>query len=227
MLNSKISSVLASELLLYLVQMTRKGNGRIPSLSVLSKELNMSIASLREQLEVARTLGFVEVRPKVGIRPVEYSFCPAVKQSLAYAIAINPDYFEKYSDMRNHIEASYWLSAVRLLGQKEIDRLFLLIEQAQKKLKGQPPQIPHQEHRDLHLLIYSRLDNLFVTGLLEAYWDFYEIVGLDRYADLDYLEKVWDSHRKMIDHINQGNFEAGYQVLLKHMDLLQERRIRP
>jgi DNA-binding FadR family transcriptional regulator len=34
----------------------------------MSKELGVSVALLREQLEVAKAIGLVEVRPRTGIR---------------------------------------------------------------------------------------------------------------------------------------------------------------
>ena len=84
----------------------------MPSLTDLSRELGISVAALREQLEVARALGLVEVRPRTGMRRLSYSFTPAVKQSLGYALALNKDHFEKYSELRSHIESVYWDEAV-------------------------------------------------------------------------------------------------------------------
>ena len=46
---------------------------RLPSLNALSAELGVSVARLREQLEVAKALGLVEVRPRTGIRRLPYS----------------------------------------------------------------------------------------------------------------------------------------------------------
>lgn len=63
-----------------------EAEGNLPSLSELSRELGISVAGLREQLEVARALGLVEVRPRTGTRRLDYSFAPAVKQSLMYAL---------------------------------------------------------------------------------------------------------------------------------------------
>ena len=53
-------------------------NLHLPSLSEISKELGISIASLREQLEVAKAIGLVEVKPRTGIRRLPFSFFPAV-----------------------------------------------------------------------------------------------------------------------------------------------------
>ncbi len=40
-----------------------KENGKIPSITEMSDELGISVATLREQLEVTRALGIIESRP--------------------------------------------------------------------------------------------------------------------------------------------------------------------
>ncbi len=47
-------------------------------LNEISKKLGISIASLREQLEVARMMGLVEIKPKTGLRKLDYSFLPGL-----------------------------------------------------------------------------------------------------------------------------------------------------
>lgn len=217
-----------SEFLEYLAAFTQNGqqegnNAQLPSLNDLSKELGVSVAYLREQLEVARALGLVEVRPRTGIRRLPYTFLPAVRQSLTYAIQIDPRHFEEFADLRNQIEAAYWDKAVRLLTLEDHSMLKDLVNQAWRKLKGQPIQIPHNEHRLLHLGIYHRLDNPFVNGILEAFWDAYEAVGLNLYAGYSYLTDVWTYHQQLVDAICAGDIEAGYQALIRHKDLLHHR----
>lgn len=217
------SPELNSEFLDFLISHCDLGKDRVPSLKDLSLKLGVSIASLREQLEVARVLGVVEVKPKTGIRRVPYRFQPAIRQSLSYAIAEDLKNFNLYSDLRSHIEASYWQQAVKLLSQDDLDYLQTLVDRAKKKLQGQPVQIPHNEHRELHMTIYRRLENPFVIGLLEVYWELYEAVGLDVYTDLSYLVQVWDYHQRMVDLIREKEYDAGYQNLLDHMNLLRQR----
>jgi DNA-binding FadR family transcriptional regulator len=195
----------------------------LPSLAELSKEMGISVALLREQLEVAKALGLVEVRPRTGIRSLPYSFLPAVRQSLSYAIELNRAYFDSFSDLRNHLEAAYWNEAVRRLAGEDILTLCNLMAKAWEKLRGNPIQIPHSEHRQLHLRIFSKLENPFVQGLLEAYWEAYEAVGLDVYADYDYLKQVWQYHQQMVDAIASGDFDAGFRALVEHKDLLYHR----
>jgi DNA-binding GntR family transcriptional regulator len=60
-------------------------------------------------------------------------------------------------------------------------------------------------------------------GILEAYWDLYEAVGLDVYTDLNYLQQVWAYHLKMVDAIYSGDYKTGYLALTEHMDLLNQR----
>jgi DNA-binding FadR family transcriptional regulator len=167
----------------------------------------------------------VEAKPRTGLRRLPYSFTPAVDQSLAYAITIDQEYFLKFADLRQHLETAYWYQAVDLLTDEDKADLVRLVEGAWGKLRGTPIQIPQYEHRQLHLTIYKRLDNPFVSGILEAYWEAYEAVGLNLYAGYRYLEEVWTYHQQMVDGIFSGDLEAGYQALLEHTDLIRHRVI--
>ena len=217
------SPELLSEFLSYLVNHEQAEDQSLPSLADLSQELGIGIAALREQLEVARALGLVEVRPRIGIRRKAYAFLPAVRQSLAYALALDKTHFQAFADLRKHIEMTYWHEAVQKLTAEDRSALNNVIRRAWEKLRGTPAQIPHAEHRELHLIIYRRLENPFVTGLLEAYWEAYEAVGLNVYADYHYLEDVWGYHQKMVEAICNQDYEAGYHTLLEHTDLITQR----
>jgi DNA-binding FadR family transcriptional regulator len=194
----------------------------LPALTQLSGELGVSVASLREQLEVARALGLVEVKPRTGIRRLPYTFQPAVRRSLDYAMALDFKHFQLFADMRKHLEAAYWHEAVVRLTEEDKTRLQELVQQAWAKLDGRPIQIPHTEHKQLHLTIYSRLQNPFVCGVLGAYWDAYEAIGLNVFTDYNYLRSVWGYHEKMVTSICSGNFDPGYQALVEHSDLLAD-----
>jgi DNA-binding FadR family transcriptional regulator len=166
----------------------------------------------------------VEVRPRLGTRRRAYSFTPAVRQSLRYALALDDVHFRKYSELRNHIEAAFWYEAVEKLTEADHRELQALVRRAWVKLSGSPIQVPHEEHRNLHLLIYRRLENPFVTGILEAYWDAYETVGLNVFAGgYEYLQEVWHYHQEMVESICKGDYKAGYEALIAHTDLLYQR----
>jgi DNA-binding FadR family transcriptional regulator len=181
---------LSSDFLDYLVASPagEERSSRLPSLGELSQELQVSVSTLREQMEVARALGFVEARPRTGIRRLPYTFQPAVRESLSYAIALDQEYFHKFADLRRNVETCYWYQAVGLLTRQDHETLRALMARAWEQLRAAQIQIPHVEHRQLHLTIYSRLDNPFVTGILEAFWEAYEAVGLNLYADYSYLQ---------------------------------------
>ena len=218
---------LSSDFLNYLAATNTNGDDcdRLPSLQALSKELGVSVSSLREQMEVARALGLVEAKPRTGLRRLPFSFFPAVVQSLSYAVAIDQEYFLKFADLRRNVEAAYWYQAVPLLTEGDQQYLQQLIDEAWEKLRGTPIQIPQLEHRQLHLTIYQRLDNPFVSGILEAYWEAYEAVGLNLYAGYAYLEEVWTYHQRMVDGILSGDLEAGYRAMIEHTDLIRHRLV--
>jgi len=210
-----------SEFLQYLAS-HEQAEQSLPALTALSQELGVSVASLREQLEVARALGLVEVRPRTGIRRQPYSFSPAVRQSLQYALALDKNNFIAFADLRRHVETAYWREAVQLLTPEDHNALKVLVARAWEKLRGAPIEIPHLEHRELHLTIYHRLNNPFVSGLLQAYWDAYETVGLNVFTDYHYLTEVWTYHQKMVDAICEKDFDTGYQALAEHSDLINQ-----
>ncbi len=220
MLRERISPNI-SEFLSYLASHPEAEN-KLPPLKDLSRELGIGVAALREQLEVARSLGLVEVKPGTGMRRKPYSFAPAVLKSLDYAIALNKDHFVAFADLRQHVETAYWHQAVRLLTPDDHETLKELLARAWKKLRGTPIEIPHPEHRELHLTIYHRLDNPFVMGLLQSYWDAYETVGLNFFTDYNYLTEVWTYHQQMVDSICTNDVEAGYKALTEHTDLIHQ-----
>lgn len=211
------------EVLRYLAEHAREPAERMPPIQELARDMAVSPAKLREQLEVARALGLVEMRPKTGIRRLEYSFRSTLRTSLRYALAVNPAFFGQIGELRNQMEVAFWHRSVALLRPEDKQYLQQLVDRAWQKLRGTPVQIPHAEHRELHLTVYSRLDNEFVRGLLEAYWDAYEAVGLNVYNDLAYLQMVWTYHEKMVQAIVDNDPDSGYRVLVEHAGLLQDR----
>jgi DNA-binding FadR family transcriptional regulator len=214
-----------SEFLNYLHQFSPKEVEKLPSLKDLSQKLGISISTLREQLEVAKALGLVDVRPRLGIRPQPYSFTPAVDASLCYAIEQDRSHFEDFVDLRRHLELAYFPQALDLLQEEDHRELRRLVDSAWEKLRGKPARIPHQEHRQLHLTFYRRLENIFVIGLLEAYWDAYEAVGLNVYTDFEYLEQVWIYHEQLVEIAVARDKTRGRKILQEHFDLM-DRMVR-
>jgi DNA-binding FadR family transcriptional regulator len=221
MLNGKVHS----EFIDYLLTQASQPGDRLPSLSDLSNELGLSVGKLREQLEVARMLGLVEVSPRRGIVRTEYTFLPSIRLSLLTALTIDQQHFDAFSSLRSHLEVAYWHEAVVLLTLEDKAHLRALIREAWRKLNQPRAQIPYQEHREFHLAIFRRLENPFVLGLLEAYWDGYEAVELNTYADYRYLEKVWQYHERIVDAIDCGDYDKGQGLLIEHMRLLSSRGI--
>ena len=214
-----------SEFLNYLLRFPTEETQQLPSLKDLSQELGISISTLREQLQVAKALGLVDVRPRLGIRPQPYSFTPAVDASLCYAIEQDRSHFEDFVDLRRHLELAYFPRALDLLQEEDYQELRQLVASAWQKLRGKPARIPHQEHRQLHLAFYRRLENVFVTGLLEAYWDAYEAVGLNVYTDFEYLEQVWTYHEELVEIAIAKDKSRGRKILLEHFELM-DRMVR-
>ena len=215
---------LDSELLNYIVSHHLRPGDQLPALADLSQELNINVGKLREQLEVARSMGLVEVRPRTGIRIKEYEFLPALRLSLLYALALDKSHFEEITELRNHTEVAFWHEAVVQLTDEDKAELRRLVDSAWDKLNHETLiQIPHAEHRQFHLKIFTHLANPFVIGLLEAYWEAYEAVELNTYADLHYWQEAWTYHERILNCICEGDFEAARVAFIEHTRLLRHR----
>jgi DNA-binding FadR family transcriptional regulator len=218
-----VASDRQSEFLRYLARNRIPAGDRLPPLRELGRELGLSVGKLREQLEVARTLGLVEVRPKTGTRTLPFNAAPALWLILRHALNSDPAAFEQFGALRSHVEAAFFHEAARLLESEDKRHLERLVSSAWEKLNGEPIQIPHAEHRDLHLTIFSRLDNPFVRGIVEAYWEAYESVGLNVYSDYDYLHEVWTYHERMVMGILDGRLDEAHAALVEHTGLVRNR----
>lgn len=212
-----------SDFLRYLLAQGYMPGGRLPSLNEISNEIGISVGKLREQLEVARVLGLIEASPRRGIHYTGYGFLPAVRQSLMFGLSLDRQHFDAFSGLRSRLEIAFWDEATGQLTQEDHTRLRWLVEQAWVKLQQERIQIPHAEHRAFHLTIFQRLENIFVTGLLEAYWEAYEAVELNTYADYRYLTAVWSYHEQIAEALGRGAVEEARQYHIAHMKLLDQR----
>lgn len=215
------TSIYLSEFLLYLAEKASNGEEQLPSLNNLSKELNISVATLREQLEVARVFGLVEVKPKTGIRWLPYKFSPSILGSISYAIKVTPCFFEQFRDLRNHLESAYFYEAVTRLTKEDIEIMVDQVKFARIKIQQIPPQLPHVEHVKLHKILFSHINNVFLQGILEGYWEIYEDRGLSIINDLDYLDRVWRYHGRIVDALRIGDFSMALNVFMEHKDLIK------
>lgn len=196
---------------------------KLPPLGDLAKKLGVSRGKLREDLITAQAYGLVEMRPGDGTYIQPFNFYTAIRPAVLYSIACDKRNFDRFYRVRAQLELAFWDQAVSQLGQSDIDALKQILAHAEQRLSGTPIEIPHREHRELHLRIFDRLDNPFVIGLLEAYWDAYEAVELHRYFDLSYYEEMWTSHRQIVEALEARDYERGRTILMEHFRILEYR----
>ena len=196
---------------------------KLPPMDELAGELNISRGKLREEMVIAQAYGAVEMRPGDGTYVRPFDFYTAIRTLVLYGTAYDWNNFDHLYRLRVQLEIAFWGEAVRNLTAEDYRELKSIVDQAEEKLTGLPVEIPHKAHREFHLLIFSRLGNKFVQGLLKAYWDAYEAVGLHRYFDLNYYEKMWSSHRDIAEAIVASEHRKGKDVLETHFTLLENR----
>jgi DNA-binding FadR family transcriptional regulator len=211
---------LDSEFLNYLLARRIRPGERLPTLSEMSREIGVGVSKLREQLEVARSLGLVSVRPRVGTLRESFDFLPAVRDTALFALASGEATFRQFSEVRRALETAFWYEAVSQLTVADKAELRQIVTHAFAKLESEPVHIPAVEHRHFHMTIFRRLNNPFVHGLLEAYWDIYEAVQLTRLASYAYWLEVWSFHQRIVDALCADDVEGGRRLLIEHFTLL-------
>lgn len=213
--------MLKSAILQYIVNHQVQPGERLPTITELSDELGISVSKVREDLEIARSLGLVQIKPRTGTQVQKFEFSRAATLSVLYALGLNRAYFHDFSQLRSHIEVSFWHEAVEQLDDADIAYLRHIVVRANDKLNRSPIEVPFEEHRSLHLTFFKHLKNPFVQGLLEAYWEAYKAFGVALHAELTYHHEVWDYHSRMVECVARKDFEAGRQALQEHMVLLR------
>jgi DNA-binding FadR family transcriptional regulator len=214
---------LESDLLNYLISAGFQPGDRLPTITELQTEnhLGQSISKVREQLEVARALGLVEVRSKTGMKLKPYSFTPAVRLSLFFALATDPDAFELFTTLRNHIEVAFWHEACASMTDDDKAIMHQCVETAREKLTAPRIRLANEEHRTFHLTMFRHLENPFVIGLLEAYWDAYLTMEPNRYAEYAYHQSVWNYHEQILNAIDAGDYDTAQRLFVEHTRLLR------
>ena len=210
-----------SHFLKYLIASEAVPGERLPALSDNSDELGISVGKLREQLEVARSLGLVSVRPRLGIQREPFDFSRSIIDSLLFSLGMGEATFEQYSQLRQVVETGFWDQAVTLLISEDKNRLRQLVDDAWDKLRGEPIHSPNSAHRELHLTIFKRLENPFVQGILTAYWDAYEASEFTRFVSYAYWVEVWTYHERIVEALCNNDFALGRQLLVEHFSLLR------
>lgn len=216
---------LDSDFLNYLVTHHVSPGAHLPALTEISSEMGVSVGKLREQLALARGMGVISVRPRLGIQREPFDFSEAVLPALIFGMATGEAQFTQFSQLRRGIETAFWDEAVVLLTPEDKQHLRRLVAQAWDKLRGDPIHVPNAEHRQLHLAIFRRLNNPFVQGLLTAYWDAYEASELTLFVRYQYWVEVWTYHDRIVEAICGGDFAAGRGLLIEHFSLLPERPV--
>lgn len=210
-----------SAILRYIIEHQVRPGDRLPTINDLSKELGISVSKVREDLEVVRALGLVQVRPRSGMQVQPFDFGPAATLSVLYALGQDRESFHDFAKIRKSIELAFWDEAVRQLTAEDIVILRECVDSAHCKLTQVPIHVPFEEHRTLHLTLFRHLTNPFVQGLLQAYWTAYQAYGLALYADISYHRDLWRYHEQIVECVASGDYEGGRTALADHMSLLR------
>ena len=134
---------LDSQFLRYLIDNDIPPGQRLPAMNDISLEMGISVGKLREQMEVARKMGLVSARPRLGIQREPFEFSKIILDGVLFGLATGEANFEQFSQLRQIVETGFWDQAVELLTVTDKERLRSLIAQAWEQLRGEPIHLPN------------------------------------------------------------------------------------
>ncbi len=104
---------LDSQFLRYLIDNDIRPGQRLPALNDISQEMGISVGKLREQMEVARKMGLVSARPRLGIQREPFDFSQILLMVCFFGLATGEADFEQFSQLRQVVETGFWDQAVQ------------------------------------------------------------------------------------------------------------------
>ena len=208
----------ASAFLQYLVEKQTQPSEPLPTLAVISNELDVSVGKLREEVAYAKAMGIISTKPRTGMRRENFDFHTIIREGVNFGLATGAATFAQLSQLRRGVETSLWLSAVEQLDASDIAELHACIIRARDHLAA--GKIPHKDHRAFHLGIFKKIDNPFAIGILKAYWEVYISSEFNLHKPFSYWEQVWDYHEQITTKLDQQAYEQAHQLLLEHFNLL-------
>jgi DNA-binding FadR family transcriptional regulator len=195
----------------------------LPPESQIAEELGVGRGSVREAIKALQSLGVVEVRHGDGLYVRAFSFEPVV-ETVKYGMRFDAVSLSELAQIRFFLESAAIETAMKNLGQEDIERLEALMNEWKQRLENGRP------HMDLdaqfHRILYGSLDNHMFMQLYELFWLAFESLGdpvikQGRPASQDY-----QNHRDIVDAIKAEDLERARRHLTYHFDHLLKERIR-
>lgn len=196
----------------------------LPTEHELVETLGVSRNSIREALKVLEATGVVVIRRGYGMAVGEMSLNALISELVFHARISTREGAKQLRDLvdlRSALECSLIARASKVIGPDElraIDATVIAMEREADAGRFSP-----DDDRSFHELLYRPLDNPFISQLLAAFWDVFNILQADLPQSTDTPEEIAAVHRKIYSALADSNPAQAAVELERHFDGIAKR----
>jgi len=215
--STKLSEILARELLDYIVGDALKPGTRLPPEAAMVEHYDVGRSSLREALRILEVYGIVSIRPGAQGGPVVEEVGPRqLARLLMFYLNVKGVSFSDLADGRRLLQAAMAAEAARRRDPEQIKRMRDALGRAEAAEDDVSyGAAVHEFHQALFQAPGGELLGLLHDALFQIL-----LVRLRRQISVEKARELSDDHKALLDAIVEGDVEAASRLITQHLEEL-------
>ncbi|MGN6200476.1 FadR/GntR family transcriptional regulator [Humibacter sp.] len=196
----------------------------LPTEHELAETLGVSRNSLREALKVLEATGVVVIRRGFGMAVGEMSLRALISELVFHARLSAQEGTKELRDLmdlRASLEGALIVRAMESMKRDDLDKIdaaVVAMERAASEGRFSPP-----DDRVFHELLYRPLDNPFISQLLAAFWDVFDLLQDHLPRSIQTPAEIAAQHREIYEALLREDGEAAANALQAHFKGIEQR----
>jgi len=200
-------------------EMGLRPDDAVPSEAMLADRLAASRQAVRESLRALEALGVVDAHQ--GARRRLRGFDPSIfGRQLGLTTLPTLENLQELLEIRRILESAFLPAALLALDAATLAEMRALADAMREAAdRGQPFL---DEDETFHALMYKRLGNLTLSGMLGAFWQFFK-TGSQEVTTGEHLQHTADMHALIVDALESGDADLAVHRLDAHFFDVRDR----
>ena len=196
----------------YIIKNNLQPGDLLPTEQAMSEMLGVSRNVLREAIKAMEIMGMLSAQAGRGTVLHDFNL-DFVLQNVVFAAANDVDStIVDMLDIRKKLELGYMRLAYESLKPQDVARLRQILEAMQRSWEQE--HFFHNDDRDFHLTLFSRVENSTLLSLMTAIWDV--DANFKREEKIRLLEDTLIKHEHIVQALEARNEEAFEAAMLTH-----------
>ena len=200
------------ELRNYILTNNLKPGDVLPPEQTLCEEYGVSRNIIREALKGLTLMGVISGKPGIGNVIQPFTTDDVFTNSLFCASRGNDRIILELLDLRKKLELAYMSEAFDSLGKDDIINIRRILERIKEKWSQNI--YFHADDKDLHLALFSKIDNEALHDIMECIWNIDENYHVE--SKMRNMGKTIQRHEDIVTALEDGNKEAFQAAMLAH-----------